>query len=414
MQEIYVPALGMASDSVYLTEWLKQPGERVAVGDILATIETDKANLDIEATAEGVLGAHRYADGSDVPSGATIAVILAEGETEDDTLAPAAPTTPAPAAPAPAVSAPPAAAVPSPPATVVPTPPALAPAPPAPTSAAAPARSGTAVLAREDRARDPWSGELEPYELSPLARRTATRTAADADAPAPAAPPLPPPVAAPEPRPDSADGATRHREAVAAAVSRSWAEIPHFAVTRELRMDQVIQLHRSLRSLRSDITLTDVVLKAYAVSLIERFGSREIHLGLAVATDRGVAIPVLTDVARADVLQIADLRAAAVERALAHRMSAEDAVVPHSTLSNLGAYGVDAFTGVVPLGQTSILTVGAASPRPVVDDGALAVATTMITTLNVDHRAWDGQHAAEVLRRLAAVTAEPMLLGALH
>jgi pyruvate dehydrogenase E2 component (dihydrolipoamide acetyltransferase) len=122
---------------------------------------------------------------------------------------------------------------------------------------------------------------------------------------------------------------------------------------------------------------------------------------------------VLRSVATSDVLAIARARRAAVDRALGARMSADDQVTPHSTLSNLGSYGVDSFTGIVPFGQTSILTVGTAAQRPVVADGALAVGTTMHLTLNVDHREWDGQHAADALRRFAAIATEPTILLAL-
>lgn len=402
MQEIFVPALGMASESVHLTEWLKKPGDTVAVGDVLASIETDKAELEIESTAAGVLGEHRFASGSDVPSGATIVVVLAPGETEPGNAAPA-PAAPvandAAPAPAPVAAAPAPAPAPTP-AAATPQTPAAAPAPAAaetvPAAAARPAGAGP--RSRSERNRDAQTGELEPYALSPR-----ERSAAAAETPAPVA------TAATSVVSTSTD---RHRAAVANAVSRSWAEIPHFAVQRELRMETAVGVQKAIRVLDSRVTLTDVILKAYALSLMERVGTRSIDLGLAVATERGVSIPVLRDVATADLMQIAEARRAAVERAVQARLSADDAVVAHSTVSNLGAYGVDSFTAIVPSGQTSILSVGASAQRPVVIDGELAIATTMIATLNVDHRTWDGQHAAEVLQRLAAVLEQPMLLGA--
>jgi pyruvate dehydrogenase E2 component (dihydrolipoamide acetyltransferase) len=197
-------------------------------------------------------------------------------------------------------------------------------------------------------------------------------------------------------------------------VSRSWAEIPHFVVNREIRAEELQAVLRSFRALSSGVTFTDVLLKTFALSLIERFDSTAIHLGLAVATPRGVAIPVLESVATSDLLSIAKARREAVERAIAGRMTAADAVVPHSSVSNLGSYGVDSFTGIVPFGQTSLLTVGAAALRPVVENGSLAVGSTLTLSLNVDHRAWDGQHAAETLARFAAIAAEPRLLLALN
>lgn len=80
VQEIFVPALGMASTEVHLTEWVKQPGDVVSVNDVVAIAETDKAEIEINAPAAGVLGRHRFEGGTDVPSGATIAMLLAPGE----------------------------------------------------------------------------------------------------------------------------------------------------------------------------------------------------------------------------------------------------------------------------------------------------------------------------------------------
>ncbi|MCI0158790.1 2-oxo acid dehydrogenase subunit E2 [Leifsonia shinshuensis] len=409
MQEIYVPALGMASDTVYLAEWLKQPGDRIEAGDEIAQIETDKAEMSIEAPAAGTLGRHRFPDATEVPSGATIAVLLDEGESEvvddsgsgeraDDAPA-AAPEATVPAA-APAVQ-----------------------------DAVARPRDEAGPLRRSDRARLE-SGELEPYVASPhrrtdlLAERSATgatRTPAPIAAPS-AAPSAAPGAAQPpahtaaasvspaDPAPTGDRGADRHRAAVAAAVSRSWAEIPHFAVEREVRVERLDEVLAGYRTVHRHVTFTDLIVKAFGLALIETVGTSELDLGLAVATDRGVAIPVLRDVARRDVLGIADSRRAAIERSKAARLDPDDAVEPICTVSNLGAYGVDSFTGIVPIGQKGILTVGSASLRPVVENGELAVGRAMTVTLNVDHRHWDGQHAAEILSRFAAIAANPILL----
>lgn len=403
MQEIYVPALGMASDTVYLVEWLRQPGDRIEAGDEIAQIETDKAEMSIEAPDGGTLGRHRFPDATEVPSGATIAVLLAEGESEeaDDAAPVAAPAATAEAVPAPAAQ-----------------------------EAVARPRDEAGPLTRSDRARLE-SGELEPYQASPhlradlLAQRSApsaapapepsaTPTAGSTAAPTAAAPTAAQATAGPVPPAEPAStrdrGGDRHRAAVAAAVSRSWAEIPHFAVEREVRVERLDEVLAGYRAVHRHVTFTDLVVKAFALALIETVGTSEIDLGLAVATDRGVAIPVLRDVARRDVLGIADSRRAAIERSKAARLDPDDAVEPICTVSNLGAYGVDSFTGIVPVGQKGILTVGSAGLRPVVENGELAVGRAMTVTLNVDHRHWDGQHAAEMLSRFAAIAGNPLLL----
>lgn len=366
MQEIFVPALGMASTEVHLTEWLKQPGDTIADDDAIALIETDKAELEVRSPGAGILGRHRYEAGTDVPNGATIATLLGIEETED-----AAPAAAAGAASAPGSSAPPV--------------------------GSAPQEVGLG------RRRDPVTGELEPHVQSPrqrsgIALAPATVELAVAARTAPSI----------SPRQDAATD--RYRIAVAAAVTRSWNEIPHFVVTRDLRIERLQEVLRGFRIINQEVTFTDVLLKAYALSLIERMGTTDIVLGLAVATPRGVAIPVLTNVAVSSVLAIAKARHAAITRALDSRHSPDDAIIPHSTLSNLGAFGVDSFTAIIPLGQTSILSVGAGAKRPVVVEGVLTVGTTMNVTLNVDHREWDGQHAATVLQKLAAIAAEPSLL----
>jgi pyruvate dehydrogenase E2 component (dihydrolipoamide acetyltransferase) len=387
VQEIYVPALGMASDGVYLAEWTKEPGDTIAEGEVIARIETDKAELDVESPGAGILGRHLFAAETEVPSGATIAYLLGADETEPS----AGSAAPELAAVAPAPTAVPAAAQPA-------------------VSAPVAARSALGPLTPEDRRRDPLTGEREPYTLSPKQRQAEL---ARVDVAPPQAAPIgavPQPAISAAPTPASTD---RYRAAVAQAVSRSWAEIPHFAVNREIRVEKLQEVLTGFRTITSQVTFTDVLLKAFALSLVERFGSTEIDLGLAVATPRGVAIPVLRDVARRDLMSIAGTRKAAVERAIGGQMNADDGVTPRSTLSNLGAYGVDSFTGIVPFGQTSILTTGASSLRPVVENGELAVGSAMNLTLNVDHRVWDGQHAAEVLQRFAAIAASPTLLLAL-
>ncbi|MFS0912002.1 2-oxo acid dehydrogenase subunit E2 [Microbacterium sp. 179-I 3D2 NHS] len=423
-----MPALGMASDSVYLAEWLKQPGDRIEVGDVIANIETDKAELEVESTFAGVLGRHRFPADSEVPSGATIAVVLQEGETDDggnegsDAVAGARAADEAGAreeaadaglAPLPSASEPTRSEEERTPEEAT-----LA------TRDADPARTisspAASALQREERGRDEATGELRSYALSPRERRRRSGVLGEADRdgaasisrPSTADVPVVTAMVANERR-TSVDAATRYRAAVSTAVSRSWAEIPHFSVQRELRVRPLIEVQQMMRALNSNVSLTDVLIKAYAMSLMERFGTRTIDLGLAVATERGVSIPVLRDVALADVLRISELRRDAVGRALNGRSSLDDADTPHSTISNLGAYGVDAFTAIVPFGQTSILSVGTAAERPVVDDGALTVDVTMQATLNVDHRSWDGQHAALVLQKLAAIIAQPALLGAL-
>jgi pyruvate dehydrogenase E2 component (dihydrolipoamide acetyltransferase) len=225
--------------------------------------------------------------------------------------------------------------------------------------------------------------------------------------PSPAASPASADAELTDRRADPAAGQDRYRAAISAAVVRSWQEIPHFAVTRELRVGPAVDAVRQWRTVLPEITLTDLLVRALALAMLERERRTDLAVGLAVATDRGVAIPVLRNVLGLGMVELVDARRAAVSRAREGRLHPDDGMVPITTLSNLGAVGVDQFTGVIPHGQSSMLTVGRAADRPVVHDGALAVACTMQATLNVDHRSWDGLHAGQALDRLARLLAAP-------
>lgn len=364
MHEIFVPAMGMAPDEVVLVSWSKQLGDRVAAGDVVATIETSKAQMEVQSEVDGILGRHRFQVDDAIEPGTTITVVLESDETEPDVVAPA----PLPAAQ-----------------------------PPQPVEPVIVASVDTPPVR---------------HTTSPRRRRISSEAAGPS---ATSGPSTTPDVG---PRRDAGSVGTRagahhhqdaFREAISASVSRSWEEIPHFAVTRELRVGQLVMAVTEWRAVLPELTLTDLLLRALALSLLERQTTSELDIGLAVATQRGVAIPVIRSVPRLGLVELIATRKAAVERARAGRMHPADARVAVTTLSNLGAVGVDQFTGVVPYGQTSMLTVGRAAPRPVVDGGALGVDVTMYATLNVDHRAWDGYHAGQTLERFARVVAAPAI-----
>lgn len=392
MEEVFVPALGMALEEVVLVRWFKEPGEQVAEGDAVAEIETDKAVLELESPAAGRLSHHAYPAGTHVKPGATVTHVLAEGET--------APATPADTS---AVDQESVAASPT---------------------VASPIEGGTTKVGPDtEPATLPAarSGERTPHRLSPRQRRLAAeaaeaaRQATGEARPEELAPSEGELSAESEPSARATTSADergrRHRRAVADLVTRSWQTVPHFVVNRELRAETVLDVLSSWRTAVPALTLTDLLLRAFALALVERHGTTSIDLGLAVATDNGVAIPVIRQVPSLDLAELALRRAAAVDRAKSARLASEDAETPVSTISNLGRYGVDSFTGVIPLGQTSLLTVGRAAQRPVVEGGRLAVGTTVQVAINVDHRSWDGQHAAELLERLQRILLDPGMIG---
>jgi pyruvate dehydrogenase E2 component (dihydrolipoamide acetyltransferase) len=359
VEEIFVPALGMAMSEAVLLAWLKEPGDAVEAGEAIAEVETDKSVLEISASAAGRLGAHRVAAGESVAVGVTVTVVLADGESEPAPFAPSASAgTAAPAAP---VTVSPEAA------TATASAPAAAP-PPAATAADGPSR-------------DLPPGRT-PHRESPRQRRLAAL--AEQAAPAAAAG-----SSAADPQGSS------WRAAIARQVSRSWSEIPHFAVARDIAADGVTdRLAGEMPAAGVRVTVTDLLVRALGRSLA-RYGSSDV--GLAVATRYGVLLPVLPDVAGRKLSEIATLRHSAAERARNRRSTEEDGRTPLVTLSNLGTHGVEWFTGIIPLGQRGLMTTGTLAQRPVVKDGRLSVAWRLTAILNVDHRVWDGLDAAELL-----------------
>lgn len=351
MEEIFVPALGMAMSEAVLLAWLKEPGDAVEAGEVIAEVETDKSVLEISASAAGRLGAHRVAAGESVAVGATVTVVLADGESE-----------PAPSEPsAAAVTAAAAGTAPATPVTAAASPPA--------------ATAGDGPSRHRSPGRTPHRASPRQRRLAALAEQTAPPAAAGSS---PAGP-----------------QGSSWRAPIARQVSRSWSEIPHFAVAREIAADGVTdRLAGEMPAGGVRVTVTDLLVRALGRSLA-RYGSSDV--GLAVATRYGVLLPVLPDVAGRKLSEIAALRHSAAERARNRRSTEEDGRTPLVTLSNLGTHGVEWFTGIIPLGQRGLLTTGTLAQRPVVKEGRLSVAWRLTAILNVDHRVWDGLDAAELL-----------------
>jgi pyruvate dehydrogenase E2 component (dihydrolipoamide acetyltransferase) len=198
-------------------------------------------------------------------------------------------------------------------------------------------------------------------------------------------------------RADTPSDVSRTRHAIAERVSQSWREIPHFAVQREIDAADGSAALATLRAKGLAATYTDLLLRALARALQDTVGGHG-DLGLAVATPAGVMMPVVAGIPSLEPAELVAARSAAVRRGRAGRLNSADlATEPVASLSNLGSRGVDAFTGVIATGQQLLLTVGRVRPRPVAIEGGLGVRPTLIATLNVDHRSFDGDLAADVL-----------------
>jgi pyruvate dehydrogenase E2 component (dihydrolipoamide acetyltransferase) len=342
VREVTIPSVGMAMTEAVLNVWLKNPGDSVAAGETLAEIETDKSALDLESPSEGLLGRHLVSAGATVPVGHVIVRILSPGEVEPDDNAGGR------------------------------------------VDGAPNAGTAAATVASVDESARPGPDDRVPHTLSPR-KRQQLREQAEAAASATAASP-----AAGSARP-------RFRAAIAEHVSESWRTIPHFAVLRHIDAQLAQDALAVMRGNGLPATTTDLLLHALAAALATQAEDTG-DLGLAVATPDGVVIPVIAGVSSLGPAALVAARAAAVARAREGQLSASDlAARPLASLSNLGGFGVDSFTGIIPLGQRLLLTTGTIVDRPVAVDGRVTVQPSFSATLNVDHRHFDGDGAARIL-----------------
>ena len=363
MKAVVMPALGVAMSEGTLLAWLKSAGEIVAAGDSIMEIETDKSTVEVESPATGVVGKLLFEPGAIVPVGVAMTHILEDGE-----VAEVGPAASMPSAAAAADSAP-------------------------VSVAEAGSRAGGSAPA--------GSAELRgPNRMSPRERRLARERAEAVDggdaAGAAGTTAAEPTTAGAAPAGSAAAG--KHRELIASKVSESWRTIPHFAVVRDVDAAAMAAVRAGWNGLGDRPSVTDLMLKALALALHDRGEPGPIDVGLAVATPHGVAIPVIRGVLNLDLAALRSERQAAVMRAREGRLRPADLTdPPRSTLSNLGTLGIDSFTGVIALGQMSLLTVGRILPRPWVTGRSVSIRDSFIATLNVDHRFLDGEDAAGLL-----------------
>jgi pyruvate dehydrogenase E2 component (dihydrolipoamide acetyltransferase) len=396
---VVMPALEMAQETGKLVSWKKKEGEKVAKGEMLLEVETDKAVVEVEAQADGVLGGVTAKTGDVVPVGQTIAWLLQPGE-KPPAMSAAPAQTGRKMDAVPAASAHPAAA------------------------ASAPAQSG-------------------PAEISPKARRLAKEHGVDVTklrgsgpggeivaedvlaaakpgsaAPAPAVAPSPSTVSAAR---DVTAGVSETLSSIgrlmAERTTQSWTTVPHFFVTREVDGSALVAVREKLgpaveRDKGVKLTYTDIlttlvarVLKQHPrmnASWIDNNirANAEVKVGLAMAVNDGVVVGVITRAEAGDLGSIAIQRRGLTERARAGKLMPTDITGATFTISNLGMYHVDQFTAIIVPPQAGILAVGAMTDRVVPMPGALipvGIKPMLTLTLSCDHRVVDGARGAAFL-----------------
>jgi len=451
LTKVVLAKLSPTMEEGTIVKWSKKEGDPVKVGDVLAEIETDKANMEMEALGAGVLRKILVLAGGKAPVGTTIGVIADAAEDISALLAAAAPAasaapaaTPQPAQAPPATAQAPAAA--PTPATPQPQPATAAPTPVRPTAAPAPAPAATVPTAGSPAVVSP-STDGGRVKASPLARSMAAArnislsgipgtgpggrvvkrdieayAAGGAPSPvsakAPAAPP-PPSVIPGEEIPLSS-----MRKTIAKRLSESMFTAPHFYVTMEIDMGPAVALRDQLqRGENAKVSFNDLVVKACAKALT-RFptvnaswgGEKivthgEVHVGVAVAIPHGLIVPVVRNADRKSVLDISrevkDLAARARDR----KLKPEEFMGSTFSISNLGMMDVSEFTAIINPPESAILAVGAVRRIPVVtEDDEIGIGHRMKVTLSCDHRVIDGALGAQFLGEARRLLENPVSL----
>ena len=437
--EILMPALSPTMTEGNLAKWHAKEGDKVSAGDILAEIETDKATMEIEAVEEGVLGRILVPDGTEgVAVNAPIAIMLEEGEDPAvlDAVPAGPPSSPAPAAPA--QSAP--QATPAPPA--------------APAHQDAPAPQDTTKPEKDAKE------QINRVFASPLARRMAKQAGLALDAvtgsgphgrivkrdieaalaggvPAPAAAPAPPSAVAPAAAMAEAAGMPAYvevphsamRKVIARRLSESKRDAPHFYLTVDCDIDAMLATRKELNA-RSPaegpdaykLSVNDFIIRAAALALrkvpaanaswtddaIRLYQSSDVSV--AVAIPDGLITPVIRGADGKGLAEISREMKDLAGRARAGKLMPEDYQGGTFSISNLGMFGIKEFSAVINPPQGAILAVGAGEARPVVKDGALAIATMMSCTLSIDHRVVDGSAGAEFMAAFKALIEDPLTM----
>ena len=433
--QLTLPRLGQGMESGTIVRWLKAEGDRVEKGEPLYELDTEKVTQEVEADASGVLLKILVQEG-EVPVGQSVAVIGEEGEeVEADTEANVPPGTEEGETPGRVqpdeggdevgVEKP----------------------------AEAPERENERERGRRAREEDEPTQVVQPaapsdgrdggrVKASPLARRLAKergielsslrgtgpegRIVAEDVERAGVAPAAAAPAGAPAPTEVETVKLTQMRRAIARRMTEAW-QTPHFQIAMSADMRAAMRLREALvaRMGEGDAkpTFSDVLTKACALALMRHrdvnahFAGDEVRLfptaniGIAVAVERGLLVPVIRSCERLTIPELANARADLVERARSGKLQQADFDGGTFTISNLGMYGVERFVAVLNPPQAAILAVGGIVERPVVDDGEVVVRPLMEMTLSCDHRSVDGATASVFLGTVKAFLEEPGLMA---
>ena len=392
MSAITMPKMSDTMEEGKIVRWLKREGDQVTEGESIAEIETDKANVEMEAFEAGVIKDIIVKEGETVPVGQAIAELEPAG-------APAAAKAPEPQAPA--VTAPP---------------------PPKPVEVPAPQEIKPQEAAPEE----------ERIKASPLARKIAEEkhidlskvqgtgpngriVEADVEALLGERKPPAPPTPSPPPKmevPAEEVGLSKMRKTIGERMAKSKQTIPHFYVTSEIEMDWASRIRDELNQDESQtkVSFTDLSVKAAALALTKfpnvnasySDGKLEVHkqinVAIAVALEEGLVAPVIHDADKKPLRQIAAETKELAQHARDNQLRAHEVIGATFTISNLGMFDVESFISIINPPECASMAVGSIREIPVIIEGSVAASKRMKVTVSADHRVLDGAVAAKFLQ----------------
>jgi pyruvate dehydrogenase E2 component (dihydrolipoamide acetyltransferase) len=432
--KVIMPKLSPTMEEGQISRWLKKEGDKVSMGEPLAEIDTDKATMEMQALANGVLRKILVNEGQAAPLGQLIAVI---GEPNEDI--------------APLLAGAPAAAPAKQEEKKEEPPPQEQPAPPSQPKAAA---AKAAQPAREDNGRpsQPAAGDSGRMIVSPLAARMAAEAGIDLrslqgtgpggriikrDIEAALSQPKAAPASPAYPRavetghfqqfgasPYHDEPASEIRKTIAKRLVTSLGPVPHFFLTTEIEMDRAAEMRKGINALDPElkISINDIIIKVVAAALLQhpavnasfqekfvRYYERA-DIGVAVAIEDGLITPVIRSADQKSLSEIAAQVRELAERARSRRLKPEEYTGASFSVSNLGMFGIDEFTAVINPPEGAILAIGAMNAKPVVRDNEIVIRQMMRVTMSCDHRVIDGATGAKFLQTFKKIIENPLYL----
>jgi pyruvate dehydrogenase E2 component (dihydrolipoamide acetyltransferase) len=428
--QILMPALSPTMTEGAVARWLKKEGDEIHSGDVIAEIETDKATMEYEAVDEGRLGKIIVPEGTQgVQVNQPIAILLEEGE-DASVIGDAPAAKPATATPVAPQSAPPADA-PKPTPASTPTP-QIGNGHDTSRIFASPLARRMAELAKLDLATIHGSGpqgRIVKADIDAVLAKSKTGGAPQPTARAPIqAPTAHAPLPAPQPfapvtgdPPFTEKPHSQMRRIIARRLTEAKQNVPHFYETIDCEIDELLRVRKVLNEGTAGLNLSvnDFVIRAAGLALRQVPAANaswsddaiilweRADIAMAVALDEGLITPIIRGADLKGLQQIAAETKDLAQRARGGKLKLEEFQGGTFSISNLGMYGIREFAAVINPPHGCILAVGEGAPRPVVKNGALAVATVMSCTLSCDHRAVDGAVGAQFMRAFKRLIDEP-------